>query len=256
MRTHPHTEIDPALAETVSRLYLGPIDPERARRDVATIAEAARQADLNRGPAVSAGAPSSLARRRRMPLWRPVAAAAAALVAIPGGLAAAGVQLPEAVDASYRAVGVTLPNQDEQARDAQPASTPRERRDETPAATTPSRTSPSVTSPSDAARARTERQERKERAERARRAQRRSQGRGDEQRATPATPATPAEPGGRGDGATPATPARPAQPARPQERSAVTPETLGPQAEDVPRRTLPRVTGQGKGKGLQRINRE
>jgi hypothetical protein len=248
MRNHPPTEIDPALAETVNRLYVRPIDPDRARQDVATIAEAARQADQNRGPAVSAGA-ASRARRRRMPLWRPVLAAAAALVAIPGGLAAAGVEVPEPFDAPYRAVGVSLPNQDEHARDTQPS---RGRSTQapavtTPAATTPSAAKPSVTSPSDVARARAKRQKRQERAERARRAQRRSsQGRGDEQRATPATPATPAQPGGKGGGATPATPATPA---RPQKRSATTPK-----AKAVPRRTQPRVTGQGKGKGIQRIN--
>lgn len=243
MRNHPPTEIDPALAQTVRRLYVQPVDPDRARQDVATIAEAARQADANRGPAVSAGV-ASQTRRRRTPLWRPVAAAAAALVAIPGGLAAAGVQIPDAVDAPYRAVGVSLPNQqDEQPRDAQPTRTTRGRSDETPAATTPAATAPSQASPSDAARTRIERQERKERADRARRARRRSEkARGDEQRATPATPATPAQPGGKDGGATPAEPATPAQPARPQERSAVP----APKAKDLPRRTKPRVTGQGK----------
>ena len=258
MRAQPSTPIDPAVAETVRRLYVRPVDPERTQRDVATIAEAARLADQTRGPVVAAGVASSA--RRRMPLWRPALAGLAALVAVPGGMATAGVDLPEAFEAPYRAVGISLPNQGEQARSDQPR---RDRSLQTPAATAPAVTTPPSTSTAPAApaartatpaerRARAAEQRRKQRAaERKRRAAIRRA-----QRATPAEPATPAQPSGKGGAgatpATPATPARPAQPAGPQEKSATTRPGNGP----LPKSTLPRSTRGGKGRGLDRVPAE
>ena len=258
MRNHPTTEIDPALAETVRRLYVQPVDPGRARQDVATIAEAARMADQTRGPAVSAR-PASHARRRRVPLWRPALAAAAALVAVPGGMAAAGVQIPEPFDAPYRAVGISLPNQGEQS-DEQSTRTTRGRSTQTPAATTPARTTTSQATPAapSAASARQERAERRERAQRKARAERRRAARErqrNERRATPATPATPAEPAGKGGGAAmPATPARPAEPARPQERSMTTQGDRGPASRAE--RGLPRAAPGSKARSRLRDKAE
>lgn len=239
MRTQTPTELDPVLTQTVRRLYVRPVDPDRARRDVATIAEAALVADQNRGPAAPARA-ASPARRRRMPLWRPALAAVAALIAIPAGMAAAGVEVPAPLEAPYDLVGITLPNQAaDQAREAtqKPRPTARGRSAQTPAATTPGVTAPGRTSSSVATRA-----ERREQAERARRAQ----------RATPAVPATPAEPSGKGGGAatpaTPATPAQPVQPAGAQDRSART----QPETAPLPKTALPRSTRSGRGRGLDR----
>ena len=246
-RTQSAPELDRGLTEAVHRLYVRPVDPERARQDVAMIAEAARQADLNRGPAVSAGAASTL-RRRRMPLWRPALAAAVAVVAVPGGMAAAGVDVPEAFEAPYRAVGVALPNQDEDPAVPRRSDRARERLTETPAATTPAVTGPpsstrsSATTPSPSSARRGE--ERSQRAKRrraatARRAQRATP-------AIPATPARPAEPGERGSRATPATPARPAEPASPARESG---------SQDEPTITSERARGMGAEQRRQRFPR-
>lgn len=254
MRAQPSTPIDPAVTETVRRLYVRPVDPERAQRDAATIAEAARLADQTRGPVVAAGVASS-SRRRRMPLWRPALAGIAALVVVPGGMATAGMDLPDAVEAPYRAVGIALPNQGELARDEQPQRTTRGRSSQTPATTAPAVTTvpPSTSSSADmpsvirAERRRAAQRREQRAAETRRRAARRAQ------RATPAEPATPAQPSGKdGGGATPATPASPAQPAGPQEKSATTRPGLGPRSKT----TRPRTTRDGKGRGLDRSSVE
>lgn len=200
-RTQDPAELDQAVAETVRRLYVRPIDPARAHRDVTRIAEAARQADATRGPRVSAGA-ASTARRRRTPLWRPALVAAAALVALPGGMATAGVHLPEPLEAPYELVGISLPNQADHAADR---SRPARERTRLPATTSPSATRPAAPSA--------------ERAKERARADRRSASRARQRRrfesATPAVPATRAQPPalpGSGSRATPATPATPARP--------------------------------------------
>ena len=80
------------------------------------------------------GEPLSRRPRGRRRTWRPILAAAAATLLLPVGLAFAGVSLPGAVERSYRAVGIELPDQ---ARDAQPPPT---RRQVTPHTPTPTST--------------------------------------------------------------------------------------------------------------------
>ena len=107
------------LADVVRRAYSRPVDDATAGRHVAAIVEAARRSDH---PPV---APRVPARRRR--LWRPALVAGAAALALPAGLATAGVSLPPAFTAPYDVVGVELPNQ--------ASETARERVRQTPAVT-------------------------------------------------------------------------------------------------------------------------
>src|SRR3954466_10135664 len=95
-------DVDPALAEAVRRTYVRPVDDDVAARHVTQIADAARAGGTPARPALRAGA------RRR--LWRPALAAAAAVLLLPVALATAGVELPDAVDAPYREVGIRLPH--------------------------------------------------------------------------------------------------------------------------------------------------
>src|SRR3954452_22801839 len=133
-RHDPH-DVDPALTEAVRRTYVRPVDDEVAARHVTQIADAARGWGTPARPAPRMGA------RRR--LWRPVLAAAAALLLLPVALATAGVDLPGPIDAPYREVGIKLPNQS-----GEPASEPpaRSRPVTTPAAPT-ARPAPPVTTP-------------------------------------------------------------------------------------------------------------
>src|SRR5205085_1017824 len=56
------------------------------------------------------------ARQSRRRLWRPIAAVGLAALLLPAGLAAAGVDLPTAVDKPYEIVGIALPHQERTAR--------------------------------------------------------------------------------------------------------------------------------------------
>lgn len=100
-------EMDPALAGAVRRACEQPVGAETAQRHMtAILAEAARA----QGAAASRERPARgrLAPRRA---WRPALAFFSAVLALPAGLAAAGVSLPDAIESPYSSVGVHLPNQ-------------------------------------------------------------------------------------------------------------------------------------------------
>lgn len=106
----PHDDLE----DRIRRAYVRPVDEDVAARHLAAIGVATREAQPVRAP-----------RRRRARLWRPVLATGLAVVALPAGLAVAGVDLPDAIDKPYDVVGVDLPNQTS-GGDA-PATTPVER---------------------------------------------------------------------------------------------------------------------------------
>lgn len=170
MPPEDHSDIDPALSAAVQRAYVRPVDDERAARHVAAVAATARE--------VQTAPPRRRPRRRA---WRPVVALGLAVLLFPAALAAAGVGLPSAVDAPYRAVGVDLPNQDDGT--TAPATPQRPPRTGAPApstATTPARVVPPVTTPAgrptpERAQRRLERNRRRQAERRRERAQRKAQ---------------------------------------------------------------------------------
>jgi hypothetical protein len=94
-------QLDPDLADAVRRTYVRPLDEVTARRHVSAIIATA-----------TAGAePVAQPSRRRRRRWRALPAVIAATLLVPGGLAVAGVRLPDAVEQPYRAIGITLPHQ-------------------------------------------------------------------------------------------------------------------------------------------------
>jgi hypothetical protein len=126
---HP-PELDPAFSEAVHRTYVRPVDEHTAARHVAAMAQAAREIEAPAHAGALAGRP-----RRRTRAWRPALATGLAVLGLPAGLAVAGVDLPDPVDAPYSVVGIDLPNQDERRAPATPASDTPSR---LPAATQPS----------------------------------------------------------------------------------------------------------------------
>ena len=109
-------DLDPSLTDAVRRAYVRPVDEVTAQRHVSAIVAAART--VGEQPAVGRA-------RRRRRVWRPVLAAGAATLLAPVGMAAAGVDLPDAVERPYRIVGITLPHQASQApRPSAPATGP------------------------------------------------------------------------------------------------------------------------------------
>jgi hypothetical protein len=95
----PHDDLD----DRIRRAYVRPVDEDVAARHLAAIAAAARDAE--------GSSKTSAPGRRRRPFLRPVLATGLALVALPAGLAVAGVDLPDAIDRPYDVIGVELPNQ-------------------------------------------------------------------------------------------------------------------------------------------------
>jgi hypothetical protein len=94
-------DLDPGLADAVRGAYVRPVDEVTASRHLSAMVAAA-----------SAGAePVARRSRHRRGVWRSVLAAAAATLALPVGLAVAGVSLPNAIEQPYRSVGITLPHQ-------------------------------------------------------------------------------------------------------------------------------------------------
>ena len=92
---HPHDDLD----DLIRRTYVRPVDEDVAARHLEAMDAAVRE--LVPTPSVRAPAP-----RRRRALLRPAFATGRALVALPAGLAVAGVDLPDAVSAPYEAGGV------------------------------------------------------------------------------------------------------------------------------------------------------
>jgi len=126
-------DLDPALAGAVRRAYVRPVDEITAQRHVsAIVAAAARAGD----------APAQPPRRVRRRVWQTVVATATTVLAVPVGMAAAGVTLPDAVTQPYRSIGIALPHQAREERSA-PA---------TPSVRPATTTAPQATSPATAGR--------------------------------------------------------------------------------------------------------
>ena len=121
------------FADAVRRSYEHPVDDATAKRHVTAMVRVAQEA------ADPPFAPTPVPARRRRRALRPAFAAGLAALVLPAGLAVAGVQLPDAVNAPYDVVGVELPNQ---ASDTAEERVP----DAIPARTTPSTTSTPGTS--------------------------------------------------------------------------------------------------------------
>jgi hypothetical protein len=110
----PHDDFE----ELVRRSYVRPLDEDVAARHLTAIAAAAREQEAS----PHALAPSR--QRRRLGLaWRPALATGLAALVLPTGLAVAGVDLPDPVNAPFDAVGIELPNQSSSV-DAAPATPP------------------------------------------------------------------------------------------------------------------------------------
>ncbi len=121
-RRRDDLDCSPQLAEDVRRAVASSPDEATAARHLAAMAAEARAVqDL---PPTPAAAP----RRRRGVIARGLAGAAgavASLALVTTGLAVAGVDLPEPARAPFDAVGVELPNQeDDEARESAPAERP------------------------------------------------------------------------------------------------------------------------------------
>lgn len=114
-------ELDTAIAGAVRRAYVRPVDEATAEEHVSAMAAAAAGS--------AAEATGGTTRRGRG--WRIGLAAGFATLALPVGLAAAGVALPDVLSGPFGAVGVELPNQPADTREA-PAPPPPAGRPTTP----------------------------------------------------------------------------------------------------------------------------
>jgi hypothetical protein len=98
-----------AFAAALRATLVAPPDPDRAAELAPRLAGAAR-ASLATEPHV--GRPSAGQRRRsRLGLIARAGVAVALMLALSAGMAVAGVKLPDAVDATFEAAGIELPNQ-------------------------------------------------------------------------------------------------------------------------------------------------
>ena len=104
-------ELDPALADAVRRAYVRPVDEATAAEHVTAMAAAA----------TGSTAPVTARTTGRRRGWRLGLAAGVATLALPVGLAAAGVALPDVVERPFDAVGIQLPNQPAGAPQGSPA---------------------------------------------------------------------------------------------------------------------------------------
>ena len=224
-------DIPENFADAVRRSYEHPVDDATAERHVAAMVREAREV------VAPPAAPSHASVRRRRRALRPALAAGVAALVLPGGLAVAGVNLPDAVKAPYDVVGIDLPNQaSDTARDRVPEAVP--------ARTTPGPAEDRPASPAvpdggvreghgaDDQRARQRRSE--ERNKRRRGDERRRENRPRTEMPKPTRPKTPpaARPAGPPRGADTPRPARPASP-RPGTKQKTTP--VRPSAEARPK---------------------
>ncbi len=130
MPARDEPDLDPVLADAVRRTYVRPVDEGIASRHVSAIVAAAT--------AAQASAPRV---RRGRRVWRPALGmgAAAMLLCLPVGLAAAGVSLPAIVQEPYDAVGIDLPDQTAETSAPRRVPAPSSVTSRTPAITTTTR---------------------------------------------------------------------------------------------------------------------